>query len=364
MTGIVVCDAVLGRVGMMAIAFEAVEVLNIGTNARKVNRPREARMRTVSRRSVLRSVAGLMAGSLIPGSIELFGRIAAEDQNKPDLQFPTNPRERLAVASWPFRAEIESATNEYRDKKRLGMDLRDFAVKVRERFGVPGVEPLSAHFRSTDERYLRGFREAIDKAGVHVVNIPVDNSFSFYDADAANRIKAIAHGKKWVDVAVVLGSPSVRTSIAEAKNSKPDLDRAAESIREVVDYAAGKNIQVNLENDDLVSEDAFFVVKVIEKVNHPYLHALLDFCNSMASGNEKFNYDAVTAMFRHAYNICHVKDSEVGDQGKVFRVDLKRTFDILKASGYKGYCSMEWEGPEDPYDGTKKLIAASLQYLA
>lgn len=244
------------------------------------------------------------------------------------------------------------------------MDLRDFAVKVRERFGVPGVEPLSTHFRSTDECYLREFREAIEKAGVRVVNIPVDNSFSFYDADAANRIKAIAHAKKWLDVAVVLGSPSVRTSIAEAKNSKPDVSRAVESIREVVEYAAGKNIQVNLENDDLVSEDAFFVVKVIDKVNHPYLHALPDFCNSMASGNEKFNYDAVTAMFRHAYNICHVKDSEVGDQGKVFRVDLERTFDILKASGYKGYCSMEWEGPEDPYDGTKKLIAASLQYLA
>jgi sugar phosphate isomerase/epimerase len=44
-------------------------------------------------------------------------------------------------------------------------------------------------------------------------------------------------------------------------------------------------------------------------------------------------------------------------------VDLKKTFEILKASRYKGYCSMEWEGPENPYDGTKKLIAASLEYL-
>jgi sugar phosphate isomerase/epimerase len=131
-----------------------------------------------------------------------------------------------------------------------------------------------------------------------------------------------------------------------------------------VDYAANKNVLVNLENDNLVSEDAFFIVKVIEKVSHPYLHALPDFCNSMTSGDEKFNYDAVTAMFRHAYNICHVKDSEVGDQGKVFRVDLKKTFEILKASQYKGYCSMEWEGPEDSYVGTKRLIAASLKYLS
>lgn len=349
----------------MVIALAEGRVLNTGETARKSIAPSEDEMRRVSRRSVLRSAIGLSAASVIPGTDEfaLFGKAGAASQNKPDLKFPNPSRERLAVASWPFRAEIESATNEFRDKKRPGMDMRAFAVKVREQFGVPGVEPLSAHFPSTSESYLKGFREAIEKAGVHVVNIPVDNSFSFYDADAANRKKAIAHGKKWVDVAVALGSPSVRTSIAEAKNSKPDVERAAESIREVVEYAAGKNILVNLENDDLVSEDAFFVVKVIEKVNHPYLHALPDFCNSMCSGNEKFNYHAVTAMFQHAYNICHVKDSEVGDQGKIFRVDLKKTFEILKASGYKGYCSMEWEGPEDPYEGTKRLIAASLEYL-
>jgi hypothetical protein len=72
----------------------------------------------------------------------------------------------------------------------------------------------------------------------------------------------------------------------------------------------------------------------------------------------------VTAMFRHAYNICHVKDSEVGDGGKVYRVSMKLTFDIVKAANYEGYFSMEWEGPENPYEGTKRLIAESLNYLA
>lgn len=323
-------------------------------------------MNKFSRRHVLRTSLAAAAGAFVlPGStFHLLNAAMPSSLQSPHLQFPTAPRQRLAVASWPFRAEIESPTNEFRDKKRPGMDLCDFAVRVRRQFGVPGVEPLSAHFPSTDDRYLNNFRRAIDKAGVHVVDLPVDNQFSFYDADAANRKKAIDNGKKWVDVAVVLGSPSVRTSIAQPQNSKPNADLAAGSLRVLVDYAAGKNILVNLENDNLVSEDAFFVVKVIDKVNHPWLHALPDFCNSMATGNEKFNYDAVTAMFSHAYNICHVKDSEVGDQGKVFRVDLKRTFGILNASGYKGYCSMEWEGPEDPYEGTRKLIAASVEYLA
>jgi len=323
-------------------------------------------MREFSRRGLLRA-STIATGVAIGWQSKWWsslGGVEALAQNRPDVKFPATARERLAVASWPFRAEIESATNEYRDKKRSGMDLRDFAVKVKKRFGVPGVEPLSSHFASMDQKYLKGFREAIEEAGVYVVNIPVDNEHSYYDADAASRKKAIENGKRWVDVAVLLGSPSVRTSIAPAKNSNPAVDVAAESLRALVDYAAAKNILVNLENDNLVSEDAFFVVKVIEKVNHPYLHALPDFCNSMASGNEKFNYDAVAAMFQHAYNICHVKDSEVGEGGKVFRVDLKKTFGILRASGFKGYCSMEWEGPEDPYVGTERLIAASLEGLS
>jgi sugar phosphate isomerase/epimerase len=288
----------------------------------------------------------------------------AIDQNSPDMKFPVSARDRLAVASYPFRAYIDSPHNRDRDAKLPGMDLRSFAAQVKEKFGVPGVEPLSGHFLSTDAAYLHAFREAIETAGVHVVNIPVESPSSFYDADVVARQKAVENGKHWVHVAVALGSPSIRISIAEAKNAKPKVDVAAQELRRLAEFAATKNVVVTLENDDLTSEDAFFIVNVIETVNHPYLRGLPDFCNSMTTGNEKFNYEAVARMFQHAYNICHVKDSEPGEDGKMYSVDLKKTFHILKASNYRGYCSMEWEGGGDPYAGTQKLIAASLQYLS
>jgi sugar phosphate isomerase/epimerase len=322
-------------------------------------------MKTISRRGLLRASAGL-GGIAVAGGLVPWNLMAADEQAKvaqPHMKFPAVPRQRLAVATWPFRAEIEAANNEYRDKKKPGMDLRDFCAGVRKKFDVPGVEPLSAHFPSTDENYLKRFREAIEKAGVHIVDIPVDSHQSFYDPDAAKRKQAIDNGKKWVDIAVIVGSPSIRTSIAEVPNAKPNVEMAASALRELADYAATRDVQINLENDDLVSEDALFIVKVLETARHPYLHALPDFCNSMLSGNEQFNYLAVTAMFQHAYNICHVKDAEVGEQGKVYRIDLKQTFHILRVGKYRGYLSMEFEGEGDPYEGTKKLIAVSLQWL-
>ncbi len=316
-------------------------------------------MRKLSRRAFLNQ-ASCLAASAIP-----FGIVRGLPAGEPNLQFPTVPRDRLAVASWPFRALIESPTNRWaRNRKQPGMDLKDFAAMVKARFGLANIEPLSDHFRSTEPQYLSEFREAVEKAGSHVVNIPVGGRESFYDPALTQRKKAADFSKKWVDVAVAIGSPSIRAHVAGAHGAKPDVGRAAESLAQVAAYGAEKNVLINLENDDLMTEDAFFLVAVIEKANHPYLHALPDFCNSMLSGNADFNYRAMTAMFKHAYNIAHMKDSEVGAGGKVFTVDVEKTFGIAKAGGYRGYFSLEWEGAGEPFAGTQKLIDLSLKSLS
>ena len=321
-------------------------------------------MSPLSRRSFLKNSFGAAAAASAYAAVPavLGGRLEAATGG-PHMAFPTTPRERISVASWPFRFWIDSPTNTYRDRSKPGMTLLEFPAMVVKEFKVNKLEPLGQHFASTDAGYLGQFREAVRKAGCHIVDIPMGGEESYYDPDPKVRQKAIDLGKKWVDIAVAVGSPSIRNHIGGAKNVKPDVARAAESLGQVVKYAASKNVVVNLENDDLVSEDAFFLVNVIKKVNSPWLHALPDFCNSMMGGDADFDYKAVTAMFSHAYNICHVKDSEVGDGGKVYRIDIPKTFSILKASGFRGYCSMEWEGAGDSYQGTHKLIADTLKYL-
>jgi sugar phosphate isomerase/epimerase len=251
-----------------------------------------------------------------------------------------------------------------RKPKEPGMDLKDFAAMVAKRFNLHNIEPLSDHFRSTDPAYIQAFREALEKAGSHVIDVAAGGRHSYYDSDPVKRKAAIDFGKKWVDVAVSLGAPSMRTHIAGARGVQPDVARTAESLTQVADYGAQKNVVVNLENDDLRTEDAFFIVRVLEKANHPWLHALPDFCNSMLTGNADFNYRAVTALFKQAYSISHAKDSELDDHGKLYTVDIGRTFAIAKGAGYHGYFSMEFEGQGDPYEGTQKLIDESLKYLA
>jgi len=303
----------------------------------------KAAMPSITRRTFVASCAAVAAAPQV--------RPAAA----PDIHFPAAPRDRLAVASYPFRNFMDRPGH-------AGLKLTEFAAMVAEKFGIHNIEPLSEHFPSTEPTYLDELRRAVEQAHAHIVNIPTSVGASLYDTDPARRDKAIAGSRKWVDVAAAVGSPSIRVHIQGARGAVPDVGRASESLRQVAEYGAAKNVMINLENDDLVTEDAFFLVKVIDAVASPWLRGLPDFGNSMTKGDEDFNYRAVEAMFRHAYNISHVKDCEV-DNGKVFRVSMAKTFGIAKAAGYRGYFSMEFEGEGEPYEGSRKLIEESLRDL-
>jgi sugar phosphate isomerase/epimerase len=323
-----------------------------------------ARMMASSRRQFLAQCTGAAAGALLLPELA-----RAAGSSEPSVKFPTVPRERIAVAAYPFR-EFIVGWNGW-DGKTLSsvpasrqIELTDFAAHVADRFNVHKIEPWSPIFPSTDPKYLKQLRSAVEKAHSAIVDIAVDAGHSQYAMDADEREKSVTGSKHWIDVGAALGSPSIRTHIDSAKDSKPDVGRASDTLARVADYAAKKNVVVHLENDNPVSEDPFFIVQIIEKVNNPWLRALPDFGNSVAAHDEDFAYRAIDAMFAHAYGICHVKDGEVDDDGKASHVDLARTFAILKKHGYKGYCSIEYDAPGDPYKPTAELVEKTAEFLS
>jgi len=283
----------------------------------------------------------------------------------PKINCPPGARDRIAVASYPFRNYMLPAedVSEAAKKNSPRIELTEFAAHVISHFGVNKIEPWSAHFRSLDPNYLEDFRNALGKSKAMVVNIAFDGEHSVYAADRAEQERAVANNKQWIDASATLGSPSIRTHIASDNNQLPNLDRAADSLSRIADYAATRNVVVHLENDDGVTEDPFFLARLIEKVNSPWLRTLPDFCNSLMHLPPAEAYSGLETMFRHAYGIAHVKASESTEKGARVRVDLPYAFDLLKKSGYRGYLSMEYDDRGDPYQGTQELIDSTLQFL-
>ncbi len=310
----------------------------------------------LSRRDVLQRLGILSFASL-------YSRGAMAAETEPTLEFPTKPHDRLAVTSYPFRAYIESPSNRSEVPAEQRIDMTQFPGMVATKFGVRNINPLIAHFRSTDAAYFAQFRKAVAAAGSHVVDLGLGGG-EFYSPDKATREAAVADGRKYIDMAVEVGSPSVRQHVKGTKGHQPNVELAAASLGEMADYGAKRNIVVNLENDNAVAEDPFFLAAVIDKAGNPYLRGLPDFGNALQVHDAEFNQRGVAAMLKHAFNMCHVKGTVKTDKGEEAKVDLPKLFALAKESGYKGYFSMEFETENnDPFEGTRKLIAETLEYL-
>jgi sugar phosphate isomerase/epimerase len=311
----------------------------------------------------------LADGARAAAAMYLLPELAvAKEESHPSVMFPSVPRDRVAVAAYPFREFMVGWKNSGRNRSTVPagpqIELKNFAAHVARKFNVHRIEPWSPLFPSTSRQYLEEFRVAVDKVHSSVADIAVDERYSQYAFDSGERERAVASSKEWVDVGAALGSPSIRTHIQEAKDSKPNVGRAADTLSRVAEYGASKNVVIHLENDDPVSEDPFFIAQVIDKVDSPWLRALPDFGNSLAAHDETFNDRAMQAMFAHAYGICHVKDGEINELGKAVHVDLAHTFAILNKSGYKGYCSIEYDAPGDPYKPTAELVERTIAFLS
>ena len=143
----------------------------------------------------------------------LLPELAAAD-SAPSVKFPSAARDRVAVAAYPFREFIVGWKGE--DGKTASsvpaarqIELRDFAAHVAEKFNVHKIEAWSRVFPSTEPKFLEQFRAAVEKARSAVVDIAVDEEYSQYSTDAAERERALGAGKRWVDVGAALGSPSI-----------------------------------------------------------------------------------------------------------------------------------------------------------
>jgi len=89
----------------------------------------------------------------------------------PGNAVPAAARERIAIASYPFRDFIMGREDQAGGGK---MELKAFAAHVSAKFNIKRIEPWSEHFRSLEKAYLEELRAAVAKTGGAIVNMAVD----------------------------------------------------------------------------------------------------------------------------------------------------------------------------------------------
>ena len=244
------------------------------------------------------------------------------------------------------------------------------AIDYTKKLGADGVELVIQDIPEgyTFASYVKALCEHAKKVGLEVPILTM--GAEFYTRDPEEELKRLM---EQVDVASECGIPLMRHDIAEkfsgdeaVKSPKTIIDAVAPYIRRLAEYAETKGVKTCSENHGKIMQDPDRIDALLYAVNHRNYGYLCDMGN-FAGADEQCEV-AVSKLLPHVCYV-HAKDGfkkngmsyNPGRGWKLSRGGYYRratifghgdvpTFQILKALkawGYDGWVSIEFEGMED-----------------
>jgi len=296
---------------------------------------------------------------IISGMATLHGTPVVQNTNLKD-----SSRFKLSLAQWSFHKALFAG-----ELKHL-----DFAPKAAS-LGFEGVEYVNAFFKdkATDFEYLKQMNEIAAKAGVRQVLIMIDGEGNLADSVNTVRETAIQNHKKWVDAAAFLGCHSIRVNLFGEGSAENVAEAAAMSLKALAGYAAGKKINIIVENHGGYSSNGAWLSGVMKKVNLSNCGTLPDFgnfCMKRAGGGywgsacveEYDKYKGVEELMPFAKAVS-AKSNNFDDKGVESDIDYKRMMQIVKDSSYSGFIGVEYEGEKIGEEQGIKLTRDLLKSL-
>lgn len=231
------------------------------------------------------------------------------------------------------------------------------------RLGVDGIELLGVHFDDTSPEALHALKQYAFRRGVALVAVSAHHNF--VQPDPEKRRLEIDKVCRWVDVAAILGAPTIRafggrwstrSNFAEfmaANGEEPPLEGytlddgyawSAEAFKIASYYAGRRGITLALENHWGFTGTAEGVLRILRETDSPWLGVALD------TGNFNFSpdpYGEMAALAPHAVMV-HAKTYNGGGIYYTADLDYSRIAGILKDAGFQGYVSLEFEGKAHP----------------
>ena len=253
--------------------------------------------------------------------------------------------------------------------------FRDPKVSIEEviektaRLGVEGVDILHVQMDSEERSYLIGLKQKAFRAGVDLICLSIHQDF--VSPQKEDRDKAVEHTNHCIELAYQMGIPCIRLNsgrwntvqsfdrLMELRGLEPPIEGYMEddafkwcidSILECLPKAGHCGVLLALENHWGLTRTPEGLIRIIEAVDSPWLGALMDTGNFLEDPYSKLERIAPYTRFVQA------KTYFGGGEWYTLDLDYKRIASILKANGYTGYVSLEFEGKAPADEGVRKSI--------
>ncbi len=271
----------------------------------------------------------LHAGVVLAGSSALAGavtRVARFASPKGGV--------RISLAGWSL----------HRRHRERAMGLLDFPRVAREEFDIEAIELVNTLFPSPHYSFLQSLCKEAERHRVKILLTMVDREGDLSSADREHRLQAVRNHHKWVDITRVLGGHAIRVNSGGRPKNVEDIDRCADSLARLGDYAAEQGLDVIVENHGGISSHPDSLLEVLRKAGRDNLGTLPDFGN-FPEGTDR--YEAIRAMMPHARAVS-AKCYDFDQDGNETSIDFRRMMRIVEQAGYRGYVGIEYEGNRLP----------------
>ena len=223
----------------------------------------------------------------------------------------------------------------------------DFPRIAREDFGLNGIEFVNTLFEVPTAGYLNQLKKNANDHGVTMVLIMVDAEGDPCQPEKSVRKQFGVNHRKWIDIAQYLGCTAIRTNCRGPKgevDKKEALKWAADSYNMLLEYAMEAKIQVVIENHGGVSDDADWMVDLMNEVDNLYFGTYPDWRDPKAGYD---NVEYLKKMLPWAAGMSYRNQPTEKQSAEMIR--------IAKEGGYKGWYGIESSGRDAIKEGTKIL---------
>jgi sugar phosphate isomerase/epimerase len=216
---------------------------------------------------------------------------------------------------------------------------------------VEGVELQDIHFPQTRPAYLQTLRRTARELNLAIIGVGVHNDFG--RADPTFRQSEMVKVKQWIEVAEQLDAPLVRVFAGYPEGNRKECWPAMiDALREVATFARQAGVRLGLENHNhgAFTPTVAEFLQVLDEVRSPHLVPLVD------TGNFVDGWPSVEKTLGIASHV-HAKFWKVAADGSDEKVDYARLIPALRATGYDGWVSLEYEAEESEATGIPRALA-------
>jgi len=278
----------------------------------------------------------------------------------------------ISLAEWSLHRALQAGKIDHLDFPSIAR--KDYNISVVEYVnGFFGGSKMDFKEAGKNNAYLNELLKRSKDAGVVNHLIMVDDEGPLAIPDEKERLQAVDNHKKWIEAARFLGCLTVRVNLHG--NGTPDAKKTAsiDSLSRLGDFAKTMQINIVVENHGHESSNGAWVADIMKQVNLSNVGTLPDFGNFCLSddwGNTQGDckdlydrYQGIRELMPFAKGVS-AKTYDFDSNGEQPKMDYKRLIDIVRASGFKGYIGIEYEGNTQPEEeGIRKTKLLIEKYL-